>query len=54
MTRTMDLARKGTLKPVMNPKGPFPFTTEGVRDAFHVQESRHTQGKVVVHVADCK
>jgi len=52
MTRTMELAEKGKLLPVMDPKGPFPFTTVGVRFAFHVQENRHPQGKVVIHVAD--
>lgn len=52
MTRTMELAREGVLEPVMDPKGPFAFTTDGVRDAFRTQESRHAQGKVVVHVSD--
>ena len=52
MTRTMELARQGTLKPVMDPSGPFPFTTDGVRAAFSTQKSRHPQGKVVVHVSD--
>jgi NADPH:quinone reductase-like Zn-dependent oxidoreductase len=52
MTRTMELARHGTLKPVMDPSGPFPFTTDGVRAAFSTQKSRHPQGKIVVHVSD--
>jgi NADPH:quinone reductase-like Zn-dependent oxidoreductase len=52
MTRTMELARQGTLKPVMDPSGPFPFTADGVRAAFSTQKSRHPQGKVVVHVSD--
>jgi NADPH:quinone reductase-like Zn-dependent oxidoreductase len=51
MTQTMDLFRAEKLKPVMDPQGPFPFTTEGVRAAFRLQESRHPHGKVVVHVA---
>ena len=54
MTRTLQLAKEKKLKPVMDPKGPFPFTTEGVRDAFKTQESRHPKGKVVIHVADPK
>lgn len=52
MTRTLELVEEKTLKPVLDPKGPFPFTTEGVRDAFRLQESRHAKGKVVIHVAD--
>ena len=52
MTRTMELSRRGKLQPVMDPKGPFPFTTVGTRFAFHIQENRHPQGKVVIHVAD--
>lgn len=51
MTKTMDFAQKGTLKAVIDPKGPFPFTTEGVRKAFRLQESRHIQGKVVIQVS---
>ena len=31
--------------------GPFPFTTEGVRAAFRLQESRHIHGKVVIETA---
>jgi len=50
LTRTLELARLGTLKAVIDPKGPFPFTTEGVRQAFHLQESRHPSGKVIVQV----
>ena len=52
ITRTMKLAEDKVLKPVLDPQGPFPFTTDGVRKAFRVLESRHAQGKVVVHVAD--
>ena len=51
MTRTMDLAGKGTLKAVIDSNGPFPFTTEGVRAAFRLKESRHAHGKVVVQVS---
>jgi NADPH:quinone reductase-like Zn-dependent oxidoreductase len=48
MTRTMEFAEKGTLKAVIDPQGPFAFTTEGVRKAFRLQETRHGHGKVVV------
>ena len=51
MTRTMELASNGTLKAVIDPKGPFPFTTDGVREAFRLQETRHAHGKVVVQVS---
>ena len=50
VTKSMDLYSCQKLKPVM--EGPFPFTTEGVRSAFRLQESRHARGKVVIHVAD--
>ena len=52
MTRTLQYAKEGTLKAVLDSSGPFPFTTEGVRAAFRRQESRHPKGKVVIHVAD--
>merc|ERR1712224_1171909 len=41
----------GTLKAVIDPSGPFPFTTEGARKAFRVQESRHGKGKVIIRVS---
>eukprot|EP00416_Gambierdiscus_australes_P026545 CAMPEP_0171073724 /NCGR_PEP_ID=MMETSP0766_2-20121228/11685_1 /TAXON_ID=439317 /ORGANISM="Gambierdiscus australes, Strain CAWD 149" /LENGTH=365 /DNA_ID=CAMNT_0011530443 /DNA_START=9 /DNA_END=1106 /DNA_ORIENTATION=+ len=50
-TRPMWLAAGGKLKAVMDPAGPFPFTTQGVRAAFHKQSSRHAHGKVVVSIA---
>mmetsp|Transcript_22157 Transcript_22157/g.27185 ORF Transcript_22157/g.27185 Transcript_22157/m.27185 type:complete len:376 (-) Transcript_22157:681-1808(-) len=50
LTRIMDLADEGTLQAVIDEKGPFPFSTEGVRNAFHLQESRHPHGKVIVQV----
>jgi NADPH:quinone reductase-like Zn-dependent oxidoreductase len=49
LTRTLEMARKGTIKAVVD--GPFPFTTEGIRKAFRIQESRHGQGKVIVQVS---
>lgn len=50
LTRTMNMAEDGTLKAVMDSRGPFSFTTEGVRKAFRLQETRHVHGKVVVQV----
>jgi NADPH:quinone reductase-like Zn-dependent oxidoreductase len=53
MTRTMELAQDGTtLQAVLHSNQCFDFTTEGVRAAFHVMESRHTEGKVIIKVAD--
>jgi len=51
-TRTFELAESGKLKAVVDPRGPFPFTTEGAREAFRVQKSRHACGKVIVRVAE--
>jgi len=53
VTRTFELAKENRkLRAVVDPRGPFPLTTDGVRAAFRVQEGRHVRGKVVVHVAD--
>lgn len=51
VTRTIRLAAEGKLLPVLDPEGPFPFTSEGVRSAFQLQSSRHAKGKVVIQVA---
>lgn len=50
LTRTMDMGEIGSLKAVMDSRGPFSFTTEGVRKAFRLQETRHVHGKVVIQV----
>jgi len=44
-------AADGTLRAVVDPAGPFPLTTEGVRAAFNLHASRHARGKVVIRVA---
>jgi NADPH:quinone reductase-like Zn-dependent oxidoreductase len=46
------MAKEGKLKAVIDPAGPFPLTTQGVRQAFRLQESRHAKGKVIVKIAD--
>ena len=51
ITNIFQLASTGKIQPVVDPKGPFPFTTEGVRTAFQLQESRHPYGKVVIEVS---
>jgi NADPH:quinone reductase-like Zn-dependent oxidoreductase len=48
LTRTFDMATSGTLNAVIDSRGPFPFTTEGVRQAFRLQETRHINGKTVI------
>ena len=48
LIKTLELASSQKLKAVIDPKGPFPFTTEGVRSAFRLQESCHPHGKVIV------
>lgn len=52
VTRTLALADEGKLVPCIDDSGPFPFTTEGVRDAFRLQASRHAKGKVVIKVSE--
>merc|ERR1711971_353475 len=66
LTKTFQLAYDGLLKPVRhhhdnggvaaaattNNNGfYYPMTTDGVREAFRVQQSRHAKGKVVVRVS---
>lgn len=54
LTRTLAMAtpvvEPTTIHAVIDPRGPHPFTTEGVRAAFRIQESRHAYGKVVIEV----
>jgi len=52
MRETLSLVRNKVLTPCIDPAGPFPFTTEGVRSALKLQESRHVRGKAVIHVAE--
>eukprot|EP00571_Detonula_confervacea_P003823 CAMPEP_0172322034 /NCGR_PEP_ID=MMETSP1058-20130122/44835_1 /TAXON_ID=83371 /ORGANISM="Detonula confervacea, Strain CCMP 353" /LENGTH=376 /DNA_ID=CAMNT_0013037669 /DNA_START=21 /DNA_END=1151 /DNA_ORIENTATION=- len=51
VTRTLTLSSENKLVPSIDAQGPFPFTTDGVRDAFRLQASRHAKGKVVITVA---
>jgi NADPH:quinone reductase-like Zn-dependent oxidoreductase len=52
MLRTMALADDASLQAVVDPAGPFALTTDGIRRAFRLLESRHAQGKVVIQIAD--
>ena len=51
VTRTLKLGSESKLVPVIDTKGPFHFTTDGVREAFRLQQSYHAKGKVVITVA---
>jgi NADPH:quinone reductase-like Zn-dependent oxidoreductase len=51
LTRTLEMAKAGKIQAVVDDRGPHSFTTEGVRAAFRVQESRHALGKVVIQVS---
>jgi NADPH:quinone reductase-like Zn-dependent oxidoreductase len=51
VTRAFEYAKAGQLTAVMDPTGPFEFTTQGVRSAFHLQKSQHAKGKVVIRIA---
>jgi len=50
MTRLFSHVQSGRISVVLDTGSPYPFTTEGVRRAYRVQESRHGHGKVVVQV----
>jgi len=39
---------EGRLKVCLDPSGPFPFSEQGVRQAFRLQATRHAHGKVVI------
>ena len=52
MIRTMELAAEGKLQAVLDEKGPFPFTTEGLQAAYQLQASYHAAGKVVIQISD--
>lgn len=45
------LVEQKILKPVLDPASPFPFTNEGVRQAFQLQASKHAHGKVVIKIS---
>ncbi|CAK9100641.1 NADPH-dependent alkenal/one oxidoreductase [Durusdinium trenchii] len=46
-----DKIAAGKLRVVLDPAGPFPFTTDGIRSAYALQKSRHAKGKVVVQIS---
>ena len=44
------LVEEGKLRVVLDPISPVPFDTERIQLAFHLMESRHAHGKVVVQI----
>ncbi|CAK9022622.1 NADPH-dependent alkenal/one oxidoreductase [Durusdinium trenchii] len=53
LPRLLDLATQGKIRSVIENGGePFPFTQEGVVEAFSKLESGHAHGKVVIRVAE--
>lgn len=51
MKETLKLAEEGKLHACVDNNGPFPFTPEGVKAAFKLQNERHLQGKAVIAVS---
>eukprot|EP00164_Ancoracysta_twista_P005309 GFYU01007268.1.p1 GENE.GFYU01007268.1~~GFYU01007268.1.p1 ORF type:complete len:393 (+),score=65.75 GFYU01007268.1:143-1180(+) len=49
--RLTEKIEDGRARVVLDPAGPFPLTTEGLRAAYTLQKSRHAKGKVVVEVS---
>ena len=47
VTDMLEHHREGRLRPIYQT---YDFTTDGIREAFRVQESRHTPGKVVIPI----
>uniref|UniRef100_A0A7S3PVZ1 Alcohol dehydrogenase-like C-terminal domain-containing protein n=1 Tax=Chaetoceros debilis TaxID=122233 RepID=A0A7S3PVZ1_9STRA len=54
MNETLKLASEKKLKAVIDNRGPFEFTTDGVQKAFKVKDSRHVHGKVVISIPKSK
>eukprot|EP01006_Ploeotia_vitrea_P021829 TRINITY_DN54237_c0_g1_i3.p1 TRINITY_DN54237_c0_g1~~TRINITY_DN54237_c0_g1_i3.p1 ORF type:complete len:216 (-),score=26.47 TRINITY_DN54237_c0_g1_i3:88-735(-) len=50
--KLFDLVHEKNVQVVLDPQSPFPFTTEGVKAAYHLQKSYHAKGKVVVKIDD--
>lgn len=50
MEPVVDMAARKEFKVVVDQRGPFPFTTEGVRDAFNLHIARGGHGKIVIEI----
>eukprot|EP00177_Eucheuma_denticulatum_P008361 GFKZ01015210.1.p1 GENE.GFKZ01015210.1~~GFKZ01015210.1.p1 ORF type:complete len:356 (+),score=48.61 GFKZ01015210.1:236-1303(+) len=52
LKRCLGMVERGEIKVVVDERGPFPFTTAGVRRAFDLMIARAAHGKVVVQLRD--
>mmetsp|Transcript_8689 Transcript_8689/g.14081 ORF Transcript_8689/g.14081 Transcript_8689/m.14081 type:complete len:353 (-) Transcript_8689:82-1140(-) len=52
MDEFCDLVKTEKLKVVVDPRSPFPFTTDGVRGAFRAHEEFHAHGKLVIRISN--
>jgi NADPH:quinone reductase-like Zn-dependent oxidoreductase len=50
MEEIVDMVSSQKFKVILDPRGPFPFTTEGVRDAWNLHIARGGHGKIVIEV----
>lgn len=48
ITKIFQYATSGNIKAITDPQGPFPYTSQDVRDAFKLLDTRHAFGKVVI------
>ncbi|KAI8807185.1 chaperonin 10-like protein [Cladochytrium replicatum] len=51
LEKVLELASKGSIRAVLEPSGPFPFSAEGVSRALALVASSHAHGKVVIDMA---
>lgn len=51
MEKLVALVDSGHLKPMIDPRCPKAFSLDGVKEAFHLVQSRRAHGKVVVEIA---
>ena len=50
MEPVVNMAANKEFKVVIDSRGPFPFTTQGVRDAFNLHIARGGHGKIVIEI----
>lgn len=52
LKRLLRIVEQGKLDVVVDERGPHPFTTDGVRQAFDIMVKRKAHGKVVIRIQD--
>lgn len=52
LKRFLEFFSEGKFRIVQDPVSPFPFTEQGVKDAFNLMMSRRAKGKVVISLAE--